>query len=296
MEEQPIQPQEFAEPVQRPGFFRRVLPPLITMGAFFGLALLGWYAYQESMKSPAEDDLPLIESESETFKKAPEDPGGEQIPYRDKEVYSVIANTDRVPQVVDETPADAPVMTPEGMQEEAMPQEAPVEAPVETPSEVVNEAVEMPAEPIKQTEPAASPVQEAPTTKTPAEKVKAPTKAEPVKAISKPAEKVAEKPVQKPLQKTAEKPAEKVTVSGYRIQLGAYRSAAEVAAAWSSKQKKYREELGSLKLHTERADLGAKGIFYRLQAFPVDNQDDAKQLCKKLRDKKQECFVVKPAS
>lgn len=75
--------------------FARLLPTLITLGAFGGLALLGWFAYQEGRKPVAEQEVPVIKAESDNFKREPENPGGEEIPHMDKEVYNSFGDSDK---------------------------------------------------------------------------------------------------------------------------------------------------------------------------------------------------------
>lgn len=76
--------------------FARLLPTLITLGAFGGLALLGWFAYQEGRKPTSEAEVPVIKAESDSFKREPENPGGEEIPHMDKEVYNSFGDSDKM--------------------------------------------------------------------------------------------------------------------------------------------------------------------------------------------------------
>ena len=45
-----------------------------------------------------------------------------------------------------------------------------------------------------------------------------------------------------------------------------------------------------------RADLGAKGVFYRVRLIGYDNQTDASSACSKLKSRGVKCFVSKAAS
>ena len=96
MQPQPQQPPHFPPPPYREeqakakpkSGFARIFPTFITLSAFGGLALLAWFAYQEGRKPVAEEDLPVIKADNEPFKREPENPGGEEIPHMDKEVYN----------------------------------------------------------------------------------------------------------------------------------------------------------------------------------------------------------------
>lgn len=80
----------------------------------------------------------------------------------------------------------------------------------------------------------------------------------------------------------------------YRIQLGALADKGKVPGEWQRLQKRYPNELGSLQLTVERADLGQNRIFYRLQAGPL-NKAEATAVCQTLRQQHQQnCITVQP--
>ena len=45
-----------------------------------------------------------------------------------------------------------------------------------------------------------------------------------------------------------------------------------------------------------RADLGTKGVFYRVRLVGFDTQNDANSACSKLKSKGVKCFISKAAS
>jgi hypothetical protein len=51
--------------------------------------------------------------------------------------------------------------------------------------------------------------------------------------------------------------------------------------------------LGSLKIVPIRADLGKRGIYFRLRSGPLNDLAAAESLCRKLLARKQRCIVVK---
>ena len=79
----------------------------------------------------------------------------------------------------------------------------------------------------------------------------------------------------------------------YRIQMASYRTAKRAAAVWQSLLKAHGEILGSLIPHTERIDLGKRGVYHRVQAGDFNSAGAAKAACAKLKAKGQDCIVVR---
>jgi tetratricopeptide (TPR) repeat protein len=72
-------------------------------------------------------------------------------------------------------------------------------------------------------------------------------------------------------------------------------SAASEDAAWSTwkKMKARNKSLSSQDAHVVRADLGKKGVFYRVRLGGYDDQKDAGKACAKLKAKGVNCFISK---
>jgi cell division protein FtsN len=95
------------------------------------------------------------------------------------------------------------------------------------------------------------------------------------------------------VKKQAEKPeAAPVAAAAVYIQLGAYKSEADAKNDWARLQKKHVDALKGLSMRLEKADLGAKGVFYRLQAG-TPALARAKEICATLQSNKAACIVVK---
>ena len=93
-----------------------------------------------------------------------------------------------------------------------------------------------------------------------------------------------------PLVATQIKPA---TKGGIYIQLGSYRDLGAAKADWTKLQKKFPQSIGKMTMVTERADLGAKGVFHRLQA-KTPTEDRAKQICRVLKESgNPDCIIVR---
>ncbi len=97
--------------------------------------------------------------------------------------------------------------------------------------------------------------------------------------------------VQPPAAKAAP---EKALKSAFRIQIAAHRSAANAAASWAKMRKAHGAIIGSLTPHTERVDLGTRGIFFRVQAGNFKTAGEARAICGKLKAKGQGCIIVRP--
>ncbi len=81
---------------------------------------------------------------------------------------------------------------------------------------------------------------------------------------------------------------------GYRIQISAVRSEADARNEWVRLRKQYDSVLGKLTLFVERADLGTKGVFYRIQAGGFSDKPAAESACQQLAKQKVGCLVVRP--
>jgi len=74
-------------------YAKRAFSTLFMLLALAGLGVLGWFAYEESVGPVSDKEVPLIKAETTPFKIEPEDPGGMDIPHKDKVVYNAISPT-----------------------------------------------------------------------------------------------------------------------------------------------------------------------------------------------------------
>jgi cell division septation protein DedD len=77
----------------------------------------------------------------------------------------------------------------------------------------------------------------------------------------------------------------------YVVQLMALREEAGAKNAWAALQKKHPSILGGQALDIERADLGDKGIFYRVRAAGYATKAAAQSACTSLKSAGQDCIV-----
>lgn len=100
-----------------------------------------------------------------------------------------------------------------------------------------------------------------------------------------------EKPVQIPPKETP-MPTE-VRLDNFRVQIGSFRTEDTARKMLSDLKSKLAYIMADRQENIEFADLGEKGIYYRLQLSPFETRADADDLCKQLKENGQSCFVVK---
>lgn len=79
----------------------------------------------------------------------------------------------------------------------------------------------------------------------------------------------------------------------YVLQLASVKSEAAALGEWRRLQKAHRGLLGDMDLDVQSADLGDKGVFYRIQTGPFPNQATAEDFCWQLRAENQDCLVLR---
>ncbi len=243
-------------PSSRRGGFRWLTSVIaaITL-VLFGVAT--WYAYVLGIRAGSGDQPPLIRADKKPEKVRPEQPGGMNVPHQDKTVYDRVAPENGEKQVEQMLP----------------PPEEPVARPKEPSAPPAAAAPSAPAE-------TKTPETKAAEAKTPEQKPSGKKAAEPKAASS-------STPAAPP--SAAEKPA-----GGYRVQLAALESEEAAAQTIARLKSSHADLLRDLPLTIQRADLGAKGIYYRVQSAPVGDGAAAKALCESLRGRNVGCLIVRP--
>jgi cell division septation protein DedD len=215
-------------------------------------------------------EAPLIKAEGEPVKLRPERPGGMDVPNRDKLVYRRLEGLAEPPVVEKLLPEPEEPLPPPRAKPAPQPEIAPATAPEPaSPSGSVTEMVE-PSTPTTQ-EKQNTLATVSPPAKTGAE---AGTKPQPSEK-SKPAA-------------TAARP-----TSAYQIQLVAVGKREQAEGMWKKLTSKHPNVFANLEPDIVRADLGNKGVLYRLRAGPIDSEAKARSLCADLRRRKVDCLVVR---
>jgi SPOR domain len=80
---------------------------------------------------------------------------------------------------------------------------------------------------------------------------------------------------------------------GTRLQLGSVRSEEAARQEWERMKQKNPDILGRLSAAPIRADLGDKGIYYRIQTAPVADPGAAERLCNELKQRNIGCIIAR---
>jgi hypothetical protein len=78
----------------------------------------------------------------------------------------------------------------------------------------------------------------------------------------------------------------------YVAQLAALQSEAAVDGAWARIASRAPQLFASAQLDVERADLGQRGIYYRVRAGYFPDRDNAARFCDRIRQMGQDCIVA----
>lgn len=249
--------------LEAPGGRPRRVALLLFLLALGLLSLVMLRAYKAAQEATIVAEVPLLRADAGPIRRRPEDPGGMTVPHREKLVYEAFEGG-TVEHVVER------LLPPP---EEPLPRPSPPE-PVITP--VLDAAPPAPGPPPA---PAPEPSPELAAAPTP------PPAPEPaVEAFD---------PIETALSLASDVPDDPNV--GFRVQLGAFRSAEEAAAGWVSASSKAPELLAPIRHFVARGDLDdGRGTFHRLHVGPLPSRESATSLCNQLKTVGVDCFVVAP--
>lgn len=264
---------------------------LLGLGVFAGII---WYAYSQGTRAGSETVAPILRAETGPTKVRPEQPGGLQVPHQDKLVYDRLnpgaatePGVERLlppPELPLERPKAPEPLVPAGPgPDTGDDRSAPVQA-AEASRAPAAEAAPAPAAP-SPAQPQALQPSPQPQPRSQSETQKAATAQPPATEAPQPANPpaVTDKPAQ-----TAQAPA----TGGVRLQIAAVDSESKAAAEWGRLQRRFPAELGGLGVRYVRADLGARGVFFRIQAGPVE-ESRAREICAALKAQNVGCITVR---
>jgi len=252
-------------------------PLLLTAALAVFILFLGvvWSAYNQGLRESGRDGAPRLVPNEEPYRERPADPGGEETPDTDLEVY------DRLTGDSDE--GDGPVSlrpAPEEPIEDSRPalRVETVDAD-ETGEDVTpRQAPERPAETQpdpepQQTAPAQSEPEPAPVTRDPEpEPVPAETRSDPAPA----------------------QPAPAVNRNGdWVVQIAAFRSEADAEAAWVAFRTRFSDIASGLAPDVAQVEIPNRGTYHRLRIAAFETRDDAVSFCSTLQGRGQDCLVAR---
>lgn len=268
---------------------------VVILAVLGGGGYAAWKMWGDDFLRPTGDDIPTVRAIDGPFKVRPETPGGADVPNRDKEVYGLL---DRDKSGKGKAVTESLLPRPE----------APMRPPLTTtsPGAIASEesSPQMTIDPgetdddeteMVEAKPEGAPTAPA-TTAAPA--ISAPVAAarpspQQVRAATPPAA-PPPPPAVKSEEQIAAAPATSIPARAFKIQLGAVRTEAAARTEWDKLRKAHAAVLGRLALNIERADLGAKGIYFRIQAGPFNDRAAADAACQELTKQKIPCLPIRP--
>lgn len=253
----------------------QILTVMVSIAAIASFGSVVWWAHNQDVKAGGRGLEPLVVQAPATPSRVkPENAGGLVPPNQDKEVFNRIA-----PGAVPTQPekllptAETPKLPPAGLPAPAAPK----------PPEVI--AAKTPT-PVQPTAPGTGP------TPAPAAVTTPPGTAQPAVAQSA----VATAPAPTEAGPSIASLIENMSgpTGGWRVQIAAVKSEDVAKSTWARLQSAHGDVLANLRMQAVRVDLGDKGVWYRVQAGPLDEKQ-AQSICGTLKGRRADCVTVPPA-
>lgn len=239
---------------------------ILALGVLLIFAGVVWNTYRQGVR-PAEGGLPVIASDDAPYKRSPDERGGLEVAGQDKGYYDSMdgLGDPAMQQAAARDPVDIRRRATPTLEGGPLP---PIEQSEDTSATELADASEPTVEPASDDQQiriaAVQPV-------TPTERPQAP-------AVSAPS-------------------VSRFAAGGaYQVQLAALRSETAAQTAWTGLQDSAPDLFAGAKLDIQRADLGARGVFYRLRVGTFSDRAAAKGFCEDVKAAGKDCMVVAKAS
>lgn len=278
--------------VPMPESMAKMLKALIAAVVLLVVGLIAWAVWPNGSKT-SDDNVPIVRAETGDYKVEPEDKGGMIIPNKDSTIFETIDNN-AVPEKKVESlleDSEQPLKKEQVfVKEDATPNDMggteteKAEAAVTDAEDKAEDAVDTKAAAEDITDEPVSIVKDVP------QEEKKPEPVAEAKPESKPKEKINIIDALKAETGTA-KVDTKAPKGNVYIQLASVKTDADAKTKWAALKSKY-SSLSSLSLKVQKADLGAKGTFYRVQAGPT-SAENATSICAKIKAAKGDCLIAK---
>ena len=226
-----------------------------------------WNAYKQGIRG-SDDGAPVFAADDTPYKRRPDEAGGSTTPNTEMRLFDSIDNNDRVEvQTVSETVNSTPTSqtAPDGNPRDLRPVGS-GSTPNSTPSEPDIAVEDLP------------PVVEEPV-------------ARPTLPVADPGATAPPRPLPPVTASTSLNPLFDAN-GNYLVQLMALRDLAAVETAWSQMAEAHSDLFNGASMDVQRADLGARGIFYRLRVAAFADRADADKFCNDLKARGQTCIVT----
>lgn len=281
--------------------------PRVTVGAVtLAVVILAgviWATYPGEEGAAPGEAVPIVRADAGSFKTAPDDPGGMQVAHRDSTVFGAMG-TGGTAEPVENLLANEST-------EEPLPKSQ-LFAGLNTgePSGEIADSLAPQPDSAQATVPATTPVDNADAAKTASVEEKVLNDTAPAAGaatpVAPPAPATAAAPEEpRPIDMAAAaraanqlepaagpsttaasaakiEPAAGAAKGNFYIQVGSVKEESKAGAEWKKIQAKHSTQLNTMTHRVERADLGAKGVFYRIQAGPV-SKENATSACDQIK-------------
>ena len=245
-----------------------ILTMMVSIAAIASFGSVVWWAHNQDVRAGGKGLEPLVvQAPSTPTRVKPENAGGLIPPDQDKEVYNRISPGAVPTQPEKLLPGPATPRLPAGgiMPTPSAPKEAEV-AKTPTPVQGARRPRRPPA-------PAPTPPANPPT--------------------------VTQAPSSTPSSESGPSIASLIegmsgASGGWRIQIASVKSEDIAKSTWARLQAAHGDVLASLRMQPARVDLGDKGVWYRVQAGPLDEKQ-AHSVCGTLKSRKTDCVALPPA-
>ena len=247
----------------------QILTIMVSVAAIASFGSVVWWAHNQDVKAGGRGLEPLVvQAPTTPARVKPENAGGLVPANQDKEVFNRIA-----PGAVPIQPEkllpgpETPRLPPAGLPAPASPKPMEtVAARTPTPVQLAGTTATGPTQPPAQAAAAVVEPTEA-TTLVPAEA--GPSIASLIENMSGP-------------------------TGGWRVQIASVKNEDAAKSTWARLQSAHGDELANLRMQAVRVDLGDKGVWYRVQAGPLDEKQ-ARGICGTLKGRRTDCVMVPPA-
>jgi cell division septation protein DedD len=239
--------------------------PLLLAAAFAVFVLflaVVWSAYNQGLRESGRDGAPRLLANSEPYRERPLDPGGEQTPDTDMEVYDRLSGEDHTDEAVTTRPE------PEEPLEESRPAlrietvdadqtgDQPELGMASTPDVTPRQAPERPEPEPQPAEPAREPAP-APATSPAASGIAVDTSAE------------------------------------WVVQIASFRSQDDAEAAWLAFRTRFSSIASGVVPDVVEVNIPERGTYHRLRIAAFASRDDAVAYCAQLQQGGQDCLVAR---
>ena len=242
-------------------------PLLLTAALAVFVLFLGvvWSAYNQGLRESGRDGAPRLVPDVEPFRERPADPGGEETPDTDLDVYNRLTGDSG-----------------EGEDEVSL-RPAP-----EEPMEDTRPALRVETVDADEADAAAREAQPAVTAPDPEPERPAPRQPEPEP------EPEAAAPATTPTTVPSETPPRTVDVNGeWVVQIASFRSEADAEAAWVAFRTRFADIASGLAPDVASVEIANRGTYYRLRIAAFSTRDGAVEFCSSLQDRGQDCLVAR---